>query len=703
LDPQDEVRTFQGYVNVADDSETVINPVQISISLAIDPEVTGGRMSEAIVAVYSGTGVPPTTWTFDQATDWVRWSTQHFDAGGKQTHSRLYFSIPPSGPGAIGTNYAQTDYGYDSDGRQDQVTSPEGTIQKTVFNAMGWAVQSLIGTSTANLVSTAVREYDNGADQGDGNLTKVTLNVDAVSTNDRIQTFGYDWRNRQTETQANDGTVTIVTQRTYDNRNNVTQVDEYQASAIPANLINRAQSFFDARNRLYQSKRFGVDIAASGALQPALTSQTYFDQAGRTVRQTPAGKVGFTVNYYDALGRVVTSYQAYGPIPDSELPPGDISTSTVIAQSEFTYDDAGNQTATLTRQRFDDATGTGPLMDPTSEPKARVSYIASYPDGIGRSQAQANYGTNDGTTWTRPSTVPTPSDTILVTTFSYDPAGNQTGSTDPMGTVTFQAFDNAGRRLMLVENFIPDAPVAPDVNKTTNFAYNLDGNMITLTAVNPTTGNQVTQWVYGVTAAQGSALESNALVYQKIYPDGTETPPPITYIYNRQGQPLGMVDQAGTTHAYSYDKFGRQTSDAVTSFGSGVDTVVQAITRSYEVRGMLAQVTSVGSGSVIINQVLMIYNAYSQLVKDYQEHSGGVDPDTTKKVTYLYADGSENSVRPEGVTYPDETTTLGIAYSGMDADALSRPDTLTEDDASVATYRYLGSGTVIDVKYGDAP
>lgn len=702
LDSDDEVRTIQGFVKTDGGSEVTVNPVQIQRSFAVDLEVTGGRMAEAIAAVYSGSGVPPETTVFAQS-DYVRWSTQHFSRENEQTHSRLYHLIPASDLGSNGTNYAQTGYAYDSAGRQNQVTSPEGTIQRTVFNAMGWQMQGLVGTSAGNLVITAVQEYDGGADadRGDGNLTKITLKVDTSEGHDRVQNLGYDWRNRQTVSSANDGTRTILGVNAYDNRGNVTQMDEYQTAAVAGNLLNRAQSCFDGRNRLYRTKRYGVDITDSGALKPALTRETYYDQAGRTVRQTPAGKVGFSVSHYDALGRATESFHAFGPVPDGDLPPGDISTSTVLIQSGSTYDAAGNQTDMVTKQRFDDATGTGELGDPTTEPKARVSYSAIYPDAIGRTQAQADFGTNGGAAWSRPDTIPSRSDTVLVASSVFDDAGNQTESTDPMGTVTRQEFDQAGRRVKTVENWISGGGPAPDINKTTHFAYNLDGNLTQLIAENPTTGDQVTEWIYGVTVAQGSALDSNALVYRKICPDGTETSPPITFTYNRQGQPTGMTDQAETVHAYSYDKFGRLTADTATEFGDGIDTTVQAITRTYEVRGMLETVTSFGAESVILNQVQMAYNAYSQLVKDYQEHSGAVNMETTKKVGYFYADASGNTVRPEGTIYPDEATTIAIAYDGTDADALSRPDALKEADEKLCAYRYLGSGVIIDVKYGD--
>jgi hypothetical protein len=43
---------------------------------------------------------------------------------------------------------------------------------------------------------------------------------------------------------------------------------------------------------------------------------------------------------------------------------------------------------------------------------------------------------------------------------------------------------------------------------------------------NPATGNQVTQWVYGVATTEGSEIDSNALLYRKLYPDSST---PVTY------------------------------------------------------------------------------------------------------------------------------------------------------------------------------
>ncbi len=254
-----------------------------------------------------------------------------------------------------------------------------------------------------------------------------------------------------------------------------------------------------------------------------------------------------------------------------------------------------------------------------------------------------------------------------------------------------------------IENYIPGTGLGPDINKTTRFEYNLDGNLKKLIAENPTTGEQVTEWIYGVTVAQGSKLESKSLAYQKVYPDSTGSTDRVTFQYNRQRQAITMTDQAGTVHGYGFDMFGRGTEDAVSAFGTGVDQTVKKITRSYEVRGMLEKVSSFDTGSTPLNEVQFAYNDYSQLAKDYQSHSGAVNTGSTLHAAYAYASGSGNTVRRIGITYPDTSpTTITIAYDGTTADALSRPDTLKEGGTTLWSYRYLGSGVVVGVKYDAA-
>ena len=104
-----------------------------------------------------------------------------------------------------------------------------------------------------------------------------------------------------------------------------------------------------------------------------------------------------------------------------------LSDDVILEQVEFTYDSAANVVETVVRRRYHNAPDnqTGPLEDPATTPKARVTYTASYPDALGRVIATADYGTNGGTAPTRPDTVPARSHNVLVTTTSYNSRGKR--------------------------------------------------------------------------------------------------------------------------------------------------------------------------------------------------------------------------------------------------------------------------------------
>ena len=66
-------------------------------------------------------------------------------------------------------------------------------------------------------------------------------------------------------------------------------------------------------------------------------------------------------------------------------------------------------------------------------------------------------------------------------------------------------------------------------------AYNADGNVASVTAINPLTNNQVTQYVYGTTLST-SSIASSLLKSAEILPDSVSGSDQIAWTYNRQGQ-----------------------------------------------------------------------------------------------------------------------------------------------------------------------
>jgi RHS repeat-associated protein len=282
--------------------------------------------------------------------------------------------------------------------------------------------------------------------------------------------------------------------------------------------------------------------------------------------------------------------------------------------------------------------------------------------------------------------------------------------TNPGGVKTCFEYDDAGRQVRQVMNCIDTgsssssssgALESVDTNVTVLTAYNADGNVASITAVNAFTGNQVTQYVYGTTLSD-SGIASSQLKVAEIYPDSVDDDDRIIFAYNRQGEVTETRDQQGTVHAYDYDALGRQTQDRVTTLGTGVDNAVRRIASTFEVRGMRERLTSydnatVGSGSVV-NEVQFTYSDFGQITHDYQAHSSAVNTSTTPEVQYGYASGSENTIRPTTITYPDgRVITYDYGASGGMDDVLSRIGSIVDDDVSsthLADYSYLGLGPV---------
>jgi hypothetical protein len=326
-------------------------------------------------------------------------------------------------------------------------------------------------------------------------------------------------------------------------------------------LVWKREVKYDKRGRIYQR----ILYPATGTQK--LTEDLWYDQAQNVIKRRQPGSAGFEKFLYDALGRLSKRYTAYGT--DSTYSAvQNVSNNTVMRQEEFGYDDAGNRTRKLVRDRYhnESASNLGELGTPTdSLRKARVTCVGYWPEGLGRPQAEADYGTNgipDPWSWTRPDLIPATSSTVLVSRYAHEITGELESVTVPSGTsgtqVTRREYDQAGRLIRLLENYL-SGQSGPDKNKTTEFEYTADGNLKKLRAKSTTPGDQVTEWIYGTTLTD-SDVASNALVRQKIYPDSTGASDRVYLKWNRQSEPREFLDQATTVHTLQYDKLGRMSA-----------------------------------------------------------------------------------------------------------------------------------------------
>src|SRR5208283_1285661 len=199
----------------------------------------------------------------------------------------------------------------------------------------------------------------------------------------RVMNFGYDWRDRQASIT---GAANYCIVRTYDTLNRVIQVTRNNTT-VTGTLLAQSTIGFDDMGRVYQTAEYQV---VSGVASNPQTSNTWFDLAGNVIKSKPAGSNGWTKMMYDGVGRTVAGYAGYSTATENYAEASTIATSIVFEQTITTYDAASNVIEVDSYQRDYNAptTGTGSegaLNLPTgSNPTARVSFVAIYPDGVGR-------------------------------------------------------------------------------------------------------------------------------------------------------------------------------------------------------------------------------------------------------------------------------------------------------------------------------
>src|SRR5262249_45908424 len=303
----------------------------------------------------------------------------------------------------------------------------------------------------------------------------------------------------------------------YDNLNRVISRERYDADQVlPGTLDGVPQPLsphrrrekvdiqYDDQDRVYQRKIYLVDQTTGALSASTLNTNQWYDRRGLSLKAAPPGGV-VTKMAYDGAGRTLTSYvtdgaeQGLDPNWTTWQKAGTVQGDFVLSQTEVQYDGNGNVIFSTTRQRFHDAQAPGPLTTPTgSDPKARVSYVAQYYDAADRLKLTVNLGTNGGTFLSqRPAeSAVVRSDQMLVTAYTYGPAGWAQDVSDPRNLTTRTTYDMLGRTLQTIEAYSGTGTPTDFSNRTTAFTYDGAGHLLTLTVVLPTS-MQKTQYVYG--------------------------------------------------------------------------------------------------------------------------------------------------------------------------------------------------------------
>ncbi|MCW2892950.1 MAG: repeat-associated core domain protein, partial [Actinomycetia bacterium] len=524
---------------------------------------------------------------------------------------------------------------------------------------------------------------------GDSNLTRVVQHVDSSSADDRVTINEYDWRDRLVMTksgvQVSEDSTTHrpIAYYTYDNLGEVIETQQYDGDTVklvtlgytagvpnaPSSSLLRAQtcSSYDDRGNVYETLVYGVDPGeqaghtAGTVSSSGLATDYFYDSRGNLAAQFDPG--GLVTKYaYDGADRVTTEYQGDGGVIALGLATAKtladattISNDVVLDQVTYTYDGDGNVIFTVHKQRDDNAGTTGgALGDPSTAPKARVSYEAFYYDGANRPTDDVNYGTNGSVAVTRPST---PVATIVGTAS----AGTTTTLTDSTGLTSTVTNFYVGYLLTIT--------AGTDNGKTaTVTAYDATNHKITFAAFSS-----------AIDSSSQYTLTSPALV--------THTD------YNVQGLPYQVTDPRGLVTLTSYDLLGRVTQTIAGAVKSG---------GLYSPMNATNQTTN------------YYYDGNDHVVKMEALLSGSAVEDTA----YVYGVGStigtdlfSNDLIAK-VEYPDQSTGVASTSSSNDQsfsyDWQGDEGSFTDQNATVHTYSYdllgrlttdavtLGSGSAVD-------
>jgi RHS repeat-associated protein len=330
----------------------------------------------------------------------------------------------------------------------------------------------------------------------------------------------------------------------------------------------------------------------------------------------------------------------------------------------FTYDatgfltsqveDSGTGRLNLTT-RYTPAVGGRGLVQTTTSPRGIVTSYTYNPAG-----QQLTQSTPLGTS------------TTATVSSSYDNRGNRLSQTDANGNQTSYSYDSLGRLLRT------DSPPYGDVSivgplptmHSTN-AYDISGNLLTTTLNDgrvTRTGYDRRQRQVRVTAADGTytlmsydatgnkVSETDSLgrikrflydarnrLVATVHPDGSTERIRV----DGGGRVVANVDQVGATSLTSYDKLGRKVREAIPDPDGAGPLSAPASAWGYDSRGNLEFETRffVGQGGVLAGDLnrssQFSYDALGRKIREIQPDPDGSGPLTRPVTSWTYdADGN---------------------------------------------------------------
>ncbi len=550
-------RSASGYLELDDVGNTaktvLLNPVSIII------KDVNGNVTDHIQASRNNLAGPLTAEDQFEQDSYISWTKNiyHF---GKLVAMRQYHLIPESGEGILGDCYAETRYDYDIRGRRVRTVSPSGAIHRTVYDSRGNAVQSWVGTADAGATDTNPKSdnptnnmrlvsetvYGRGSNcsscsggAGDRVLAQVQYLSGGKS---RVTEYKYDWRGRQIETLGDEDEQgnSIVSVQHYDNLDRVVMTEQYlcreskKAKNFEKRLVSRTEMCHNSRGQVWKTVQSIID-AKKGDVRRKVDAESWFDAAGRVVKQKHGNRRGYHISEYKPNGVLKRTAQ----ISES---------GEIVAESMPVLDRRGRNVGGVQKSRRMKAVKREGHVLPKDFGIGQTSalrYTRQWRDPVGRVIATGDYGFVEGDAISVSEYIPRSGEIVRVAKTVYNTkTGRVLAQIDSEGRETRSEVDAAGRTVKTIMNFKGDgvfSPEKPDENITTEMRYDISGNLIWR---RDPAGN-VTQQVY----------DKLGRLATTIAPNGGRT----CYEYDVVGQAIAVTDPMGRTTRYEYDSHGRRT------------------------------------------------------------------------------------------------------------------------------------------------
>lgn len=644
----------------------------------------------------------------------------------------------------------RTSYGYDGYGNETSETDPAGNVRTRTYDANGdLLTETLDGwtgnTSTPGTPTNLV--LDSRAYDPDGLLASVT---DAMG---RVTDYGYDDAHRlddqyQHNTQSDTDGMDIDYLRWFDEAGNV-------ESATGAAGDLEYNYSYDAANRLTEKTYDLGGILPGGTPDdvawediPEDEKYTYDADNDLTSQSTVNGSATEETDYtYDASGDQLTrtvqngastpmttswTYDERGIATSTTQPLGNVRGGNPAAYTTDYTTDADGRTVTTVQPSVNVESGGGAPVQ--AHPITEVGYdtfgdrtSVSDPDGNITSDTYDADGELLGETqpaYTAPGTSTSVSPT---TQYTYTSLGRQATSTDPLGNVTTNTYDQSGDLVQQAD------PAINGSSPTWNFAYDKDGE--TLSSTDPTGAQQQTTYddlgepMTRTQIVRQPTTTAETTTYQYGFGDAQPDDPTIVtlpngqswnYTYSQDGLRLSVTDPLGnfTINTYdsdenligvtlpdgtstkaTFDMAGRQTSGAVLD-ASG-DTL-SSTSMNWDVDGDETSSTDAdGATTTVTYDALGRPVSQAQPVTSTSGITTSVGYDAAGNVT-RYTDGNGNNTvytfnslgLPESRVEPPVTGYTGPANStttiGYDADGNETTQTEPGGVSRAMSYDALG-------------